>query len=93
MKQRPPLGAIAAAVTLNQLQHRILDEIHRLIGVASGNLRDAERPSLDTRYRLETDPEPGYDAESWSFHIPELHGTIHAQSALPPCASLILVKP
>jgi hypothetical protein len=48
MKQRPPLRIIAGAVPFNQLQHCILDKIHCLIGIASGDLRDAERPTLDT---------------------------------------------
>ncbi len=48
VEQRAPFGFLAHPVPLDQLEHRVLDEVHGFIDIAGRNVRHTKRPTLDS---------------------------------------------
>ena len=57
VEQRPPLDLLSHSVPLHQLQHRILDEIQRLVWITCCNVRNTKCPSLDASQKSIESPD------------------------------------
>jgi hypothetical protein len=58
MEQRPPLCFVPRRIRLHQLEHRLLHQIHGIIGISRGDLGHPKRAPFDTGQKSIQRPSP-----------------------------------